>query len=138
MAAAPHVQLTIHQRAAKEMVDYMNERSLGADVNVVITRLKSVGGVLAWWKANGPKFPVLTRVAVRYLSAHAGSAILEQKFSAAGKNDDKRRHLNEWMQQILLLIAGNKQWHTDLGGVQRVENQEKLQELLDSEIPIQY
>ena len=62
-------------------------------------------------------------------SAHAGSAILQQKFSVAGKNDDRRRHLGEWMQRILLTIAGNREWHHNLGGLTRIVDQEELDEL---------
>ena len=77
-------------------------------------------GVLKYWQDNRARYPVLSRIAFRYISAHAGSAILEQKFSVAGKNDDRRRHLGEWMQRILLTIAGNREWHHNLGGLTRI------------------
>ena len=48
--------------------------------------------------------------------------------SAAGKNDDALRHLGEYMQKLLLIISGNKEWHSDLGGMKRVTSEkEKLQ-----------
>ena len=66
------------------------------------------GNPLKWWKCHHQRFPVLAKIAQRYLSAPPTSVPSERLFSGAGLvYDDKRSRLNPNMAESLLLIRYN-------------------------------
>ena len=64
-----------------------------------------------------------------FLSGHAGSACLEQRFSLAGNNDDPQRHLCTQLQEALALIACNRERLLPIPGCfRRVLDQRQFEE----------
>ena len=45
---------------------------------------------LAWWKIHASRFPILSRVARKYLAIHASSAAVERMFSYTGHRVSKK------------------------------------------------
>ena len=67
-----------------------------------------VGNPYLWWRDNGQRYPVLTKVARRYLSAPPTSVSSERVFSGAGNiYDDHRCRLTAEKAEMLLTIKYN-------------------------------
>lgn len=67
-----------------------------------------VGNPYVWWRDNGQRYPVLTKVARRYLSAPPTSVSSERVFSGAGNiYDDHRCRLTAEKAEMLLTIKYN-------------------------------
>ena len=67
------VTLTEEQRANAEVTAYLQEEALDGDSDP-----------LAWWKANENRFPLMAKIASKYLCICATSSPSERVFSTAG------------------------------------------------------
>ena len=67
------VTLTEEQRANAEVTAYLQEDALDGDSDP-----------LAWWKANENRFPLMAKIASKYLCICATSSPSERVFSTAG------------------------------------------------------
>ena len=67
-----------------------------------------VGNPYLWWRDDGQRYPVLTKVARHYLSAPPTSVSSERVFSGAGNiYDDHRCRLTAEKAEMLLTIKHN-------------------------------
>ena len=66
------------------------------------------GNALQWWQSNCENFPILAKIARKYLSAPSTSEFSECLFSGAGElYDNKRSQLMPQLAESLLLIKYN-------------------------------
>ncbi|MEO2161676.1 MAG: hAT transposon family protein, partial [bacterium] len=85
-------------------------------LNEVVVGPKSLDKIIAqhpplpWWATMQLKYPMLTRLAARFLASHASTAMLENQFSSAGVNDDAKRHLGQKAQKELFMCCSGKQF----------------------------
>lgn len=81
MVAAAHDHRSVATEATLECRTYFEERN--------ITRTSNP---LTWWKENAARFPMLQRVAKKYLCVPATSVPSERLFSKAGELVSKKRN----------------------------------------------
>ena len=66
------------------------------------------GVCYSWWKDNTSRFPLLAKLARKYLSAPPTSVLSERLFSSAGDiYTEKRNRLSPDKAEQLLFIKGN-------------------------------
>ncbi|XP_044321908.1 zinc finger BED domain-containing protein RICESLEEPER 1-like [Triticum aestivum] len=82
--------------------------------------------LLGWWKVNAPRYPIMAKIARRFLTIPATSVSSESTFSTTGRIlDDYRSSLKPVMVEALVCGASYiKGAHVDLNLVPRDENEE--------------
>ncbi|XP_044460152.1 uncharacterized protein [Triticum aestivum] len=82
--------------------------------------------LLGWWKENAPRYPMLAKIAKRFITIPATSVSSESTFSTTGRIlDDYRSSLKPVMVEALVCGASYiKGAHVDLNLVPRDENEE--------------
>ncbi|XBI14150.1 hypothetical protein VPH35_140782 [Triticum aestivum] len=83
--------------------------------------------LLGWWKDNAPRYPIMAKIARRFLTIPATSVSSESTFSTTGRIlDDYRSSLKPVMVEALVCGASYiKGAHVDLNLVPRDENEEE-------------
>ncbi|XP_056691651.1 zinc finger BED domain-containing protein RICESLEEPER 2-like [Spinacia oleracea] len=83
--------------------------------------------ILTWWKLNGPRFPVIARMARDVLAIPVSTVASESAFSAGGRHVDQfRSSLTPKMAQAL--ICG-QDWLRPATATSKMNVEEKLEEL---------
>ncbi|CAF0984951.1 unnamed protein product [Didymodactylos carnosus] len=66
---------------------------------------------LNWWKSNSKKYPVISKIAMKYLCIQGTSVPSERMFSAAGHiTSDRRSRLTPDNADTLLFLNKNMNW----------------------------
>ena len=91
--------------------DVVSDGSMGNEVEQYLAEplidLK-IGNPFEWWKQNSSRYPILSELARKYLSAPPTSVLSERLFSGVGQiYDDKRSCLKSEFVEDLLLIKYN-------------------------------
>ena len=97
--------LDVEQKVREEITSY-----LGARAKDLTTNVAGDNPTYEFWKRerDGPRFPVLARVALAFLSTKASSAAIERDFSPISDIlSRKRSSLQPWFLEILLSLKLN-------------------------------
>ena len=91
---------------AKQGVAQPEQRKL-KDVFFVASQVD----ILKWWKKRASRYPIISRLALRYLAKPDANGFQERVFSRAKAVDSPlRQRLSKWMYEMLTLSAVNGPW----------------------------